>query len=116
MMRKCERCGKTMDDVQFYTYRDGSKTEMCKKCLTAHIDNFDPSTFVWLLQKMDVPYIEQEWNTLRDKAYDKDPNKINGMSVFGKYLAKMKLKQWSKYGYADTKKIQEEMNAEKAKK
>lgn len=121
MMRKCERCGKTMDDVQFYTYRDGSKTEMCKKCLTAHIDNFDPSTFVWLLQKMDVPYIEQEWNTLRDKAYDKDPNKINGMSVFGKYLAKMKLKQWKNYHWEDSddllmKQLAKEKEAEAEKK
>lgn len=121
MMRKCERCGKTMDDVQFYTYRDGSKTEMCKKCLTAHIDNFDPSTFVWLLQKMDVPYIEQEWNTLRDKAYDKDPNKINGMSVFGKYLAKMKLKQWKNYHWEDSddlvmKQLTKEKEAEAEKK
>ena len=65
---------------------------------------------------MDVPYIPTEWNVLRDKAFAKDPYKMNGMSVIGKYLAKMKLKQWSKYGYADTKKIQEEMDAEKAKK
>jgi hypothetical protein len=55
---------------------------------------------------MDVPYIPVEWNVLRDKAFAKDPYKMNGMSVIGKYLAKMKLKQWNKYGYADTQKIQ----------
>jgi len=32
---------------------------------------------------------------------------MNGMSVVGKYLAKMRLKQWSKYRFADTEKIQE---------
>ena len=113
---KCQRCGKRIGQINFYTYRDGSKCEICKPCLTAHIDNFDPTTFEWILEKMDVPYIPTEWNVLRDKAFAKDPYKMNGMSVIGKYLAKMKLKQWSKYSYADTKKIQQEMEAEKAKK
>ena len=113
---QCERCGKRIAQINFYTYKDGSKCEICKPCLTAHIDNFDPSTFEWILEKMDVPYIPTEWNVLRDKAFAKDPYKMNGMSVIGKYLAKMKLKQWSKYGYADTQKIQEELDAEKAKK
>jgi hypothetical protein len=101
----CEKCRKTMNELQFYTYKDGTKTEMCKKCLTMHIDNFNPDTFLWLLEKMDVPYIPEEWNTLRDRAYAKDPTKMNGMSVFGKYLSKMKLNQWNKYGWADTEKI-----------
>ena len=113
---QCERCGKRIAQLNFYTYKDGSKCEICKPCLTAHIDNFDPNTFEWILEKMDVPYIPTEWNVLRDKAFAKDPYKMNGMSVIGKYLAKMKLKQWSKYSYADTKKIQQEMEAEKAKK
>lgn len=101
----CKRCNKSMDEANFYTYKDGTKTELCKKCLTAHIDNFDPNTYLWLLEKMDVPYIPEEWNVLRDRAYAKDPHKMNGMSVFGKYLSKMKLKQWKQYGWADTEKL-----------
>ena len=58
-----------------------------------HIDNFNPDTFLWILEKMDVPYIPEEWNSLRDKAFAKDPYKMNGMSVFGKYLSKMRMKQ-----------------------
>jgi hypothetical protein len=102
----CSKCGKTMDENNFYTYKDGRKTEMCKKCLTMHIDNFNESTFLWLLEKMDVPYVPEEWNVLRDRAYAKDPAKMNGMSVFGKYLSKMKLKQWKNYTWADTEKLQ----------
>ena len=111
----CEKCNKTMDEGQFYTYKDGKKTELCKKCLTLHIDNFDESTYVWLLQKMDVPFVPEEWNILRDKAMAKandDPRKLNGMSVFGKYLSKMKLKQWKEYGWDDTQMLQAQ-NAEK---
>ena len=102
----CEKCHKTMDEKQFYTYKDGNKTELCKKCLTMHIDNFNPDTFLWLLKKMDVPYVPSEWNVLRDRAYAKDPNKMNGMSVFGKYLSKMKLKQWKDYGWEDSERLQ----------
>lgn len=104
----CEKCHKTMKDLNFYTYKDGRKTEMCKSCMTMHIDNFNPDTFLWLLEKMDVPYIPAEWNSLRDKAYAKDPLKMNGMSVFGKYISKMKLKQWNKYTWADTERLMAE--------
>jgi hypothetical protein len=102
----CNKCGKLMSDTQFYTYKDVTKPKLCKKCITMHIDNFDPDTYVYLLKDFDVPYIPEEWNVLRDKAFAKDPHKMNGMSVFGKYLSKMKLKQWKEYGWADTEKLQ----------
>ena len=112
--RYCSKCRKTMADTNFYTYKDGSKCELCKACLTLHINNFEPDTFLWLLEKFDVPYIPAEWNILRDRAYAKDPYKMNGMSVFGKYLSKMKLKQWKNFTWADTERLQAEAE-EKAK-
>lgn len=110
---KCEKCGRVMDENNFYTYKDGTKTELCKKCLTMHVDNFNPDTFLWLMEKMDVPYIPGEWNILRDKIYARNPLKMNGMSVFGRYLSKMKLKQWSEYHWADSERLAAE-NAEKS--
>ena len=110
----CSKCRKTMASTNFYTYKDGSKCELCKACLTMHINNFEPDTFLWLLEKFDVPYIPAEWNILRDRAYAKDPYKMNGMSVFGKYLSKMKLKQWKNFTWADTERLQAEAE-EKAK-
>ena len=109
----CEKCGKSMDEANFYTYKDGSKVEICKKCLTMHIDNFNPDTYLWILEKLDLPYLPEEWNNLRDKAFAKDPYKMNGMSVIGKYISKMKLKQWidpttkKPYTWADSEKLQE---------
>ena len=113
-MLYCEKCRKTIDEKNFYTYKDGSKCELCKSCLTMHINNFEPETFMWLLEKFDVPYIEAEWNVLRDRAYAKDPYKMTGMSVFGKYLSKMKLKQWKSFTWADTERLKTEAE-EKAK-
>ena len=49
---------------------------------------------------MDIPYIPEEWNVLRDKAFELARQRgkvLDGMSVFGKYLSKMKLKQYMKY-------------------
>lgn len=91
----CARCKKTMSEIKFYNHRDGTKDEYCKDCLCAHINNFDPETFTWILERLDVPYIPQEWNTLRDRKYQEDPHKgMGGSAVMGKYLAKMKLNQW----------------------
>lgn len=110
----CNKCNRSMDENNFYTYKDGTKFDLCKKCLTMHINNFDPNTFLWLLEKADVPYIEEEWNVLRDRAFSKDPHGMNGMSVYGKYLSKMKLKQWKGYTWADTERLKLEAE-EKAK-
>ena len=108
----CQKCGKWMGENEFFTYKDKTKTEFCKKCLTMHIDNFDESTYLWLIQKMDLPYIPAEWNNIRDKLYEKDPEKVTSQSVFGRYLSKMKLTQWRDpetkipYGWKDTEMLQ----------
>lgn len=108
----CQKCNREMEDGNFYTYKNGKKTEMCKKCLTMHVNAFDESTFLWLLEKMDLPYIPAEWNVLRDKDFQKKgKDKFDSPAVFGKYLAKMKLNQWNKYCWADGPKLIEEAAA-----
>lgn len=108
----CAKCRKTIAAKNFYTYKDGSKCELCKSCLTLHVDNTDPETYKWLLEKFDVPYIPEEWNILYERAYLKDPYKITGQTILGKYLAKMRLKRWADKTYADS----EDIIAERAKK
>lgn len=106
----CIKCKRTLADTKFYTYKDGAKCELCKDCLTMHIDNWDPGTFLWILEKFDLPYIESEWNILRDRAYAKDPHKMTGLSVIGKYISKMKLKQFKNYTWADSDRLNQEAN------
>ena len=118
----CQKCNKDMEEINFYKYRDGSYVELCKKCLTLHVNVFEPSTFTWLLEKLDVPYIPQEWNTVIEKKMAAKPDKpISHSAVFGSYLSKTKLKQWKDYYWADNEKIQQlyfnqcaEAEAEKA--
>lgn len=104
----CEKCKKTMVAGKFYTYKDGRKVELCKSCLTLHLNVFEPDTFLWLMEKLDIPYIEAEWNAVRSAAIAKDPKKINSSGIFGKYVSRMKLKQWKDYGWADTERLAEE--------
>ena len=86
-------------------YPEG-KLDVCKKCLTMHVDNWNPDTYLWILQECDVPYVPDEWNKLLE-SYGRDPSKMTGMTILGKYLSKMKLKQWKDYRWKDTDFLQE---------
>lgn len=103
---QCQRCGKTMEDTQYYTYKTGEKTEMCKACLTAHIDIFDESSYLWLFEKMDVPNIPGIWNTIVNKDVTAKGKKVSPTAIFGKYISQMKLKQYKQYGWADSEEAQ----------
>lgn len=106
----CEKCRKTMDIGNFYMsknidkYPPDGRMSLCKKCMTLHVNSWEPTTFIGLLKDVDVPYIEQEWNNLLDK-YGQDPRKVTGTTIFGRYLSKMKLKQYSHLNWADTEQI-----------
>lgn len=99
----CGKCGRAYKQkAKFYQYRDGRLSALCKNCLSMHVNNFDPETFSWILKELDFPFIEAEWNTLRDAAAEVNPNDVGGSGVLGKYLAKMRLVQFKKYGWADS--------------
>ena len=83
---------------------------MCKKCITAHVDNFNPDTYLWILQEVDVPYIPDEWNKLIIKWGKDDPSKLTGLSIIGRYFSTMKLKQYRDYRWKDTEFLQEVAN------
>ena len=110
----CEKCNKTMLADQFYgtnnldKYPDG-KLRQCKKCMSMHVDNFNPDTYLWILQECDVPYIPEEWTKLL-ASYGKDRSKLTGLSILGRYLSKMKLKQFRDYRWEHTEHLQEVAN------
>ena len=112
----CEKCNKTMRVNQFYQtnnkekYPDGY-LNLCKNCLTMHVDNWNPNTFLWILQEIDVPFVPDEWNDTLGK-YGKDRSKVTGTTILGRYLSKMKLKQYRDYRYKDTEFLMEMKNNE----
>ena len=74
-----------------------------------HVDNFNPDTYLWILQECDVPYVPDEWNKLL-ASYARDKSKLTGMTILGRYLSKMKLKQYKDYRWKDTEFLQELAN------
>ena len=111
----CEKCNRTMNASEFYSsnnlekYPNDGKFPQCKKCMTMHVDNWNPDTYLWILQEADVPYVPDEWNKLMAK-YARDPQNVTGMTILGRYLSKMKLKQFKDYRWKDTEFLQQMAN------
>lgn len=110
----CEQCKQMLDAGKFYTsknrekYPNDGKLNICKDCATLFVDNYDPDTFLPLLSELDVPYIKSLWNNTLQKVVDsKVP--ITGKTVLGKYLSSMALNQWKNATYADTDRINAEL-------
>ena len=112
----CKKCNRTMGADQFYSsnnlekYPNDGKFPECKKCMTMHVDNFNPDTYLWILQEADVPYIPEEWNKLM-MSYARDGKSPTGMSILGRYLSKMKLKQFREFRWKDNDFLQELANS-----
>ena len=120
----CTKCGKMLDQKEFYKSKNKEKyppdgyLNMCKKCITMHIDNWDPETYKWILKEIDVPYVKEEWDKILEQYVD-TPDKITSLTILGKYLAKMRIIQYKDKGYADSdelaaKALQRKVNAMKA--
>ena len=112
----CKKCNRTMRGTEFYTsnnlekFPNDGKLDQCKKCLTMHVDNYNPDTYLWIIQDIDVPWVPDEWNKLLAK-YGQDKSKLTGMTILGRYLSKMKLKQYKDYRWKDTEHLREVANS-----
>ena len=110
----CEKCGKTMDEVNFYSSKNVEKypekrLHICKKCITMHVDNWNPDTYLWILQECDVPYVPDVWNALIAKNQAKG-TKITSLTILGRYLAQMQMKQYRDFSWKDTEFLQDLKN------
>lgn len=109
--RYCEVCNQTMRVEQFYKSNNLEKypegyLNKCKQCLTMHVDNWNPDTYLWIIQECDVPWVPEEWNKLL-ATYGQDRAKLSGTSIVGRYLSKMRLKKWCEYRWKDTDFLQQ---------
>lgn len=107
----CKKCNKTKRAEEFYgshnleKYPEG-KLDLCKDCLTMHVDNWNPETYLWILEECDVPYVPKEWLSALEK-FGKDPTTTTGKTILGRYLSKMKLKQYKDYRWKDNEFLQD---------
>lgn len=113
----CSECRKVMRIDEFYSSNDlvkhpDGKFDVCKKCLTKRVDNWRPESFLWILQEADVPYIPEQWESLLAK-YAQDRSKVTGLTIIGRYLGKMKMKQYQDLRWKDNERLQELANFKK---
>lgn len=101
----CVKCGREKNETEFFKLKTGNRDDMCKSCLTMHIDNRQPDTFMWILEKFDVPYIEKVWIQQVNKIYQKNPSKFGPGSVIGQYIRIMNMKQYEDYHFADSDRL-----------
>lgn len=107
---KCQKCGKVLSDTKFYRRQNREFMDICKACLTMHVDNFDPETYTWILKDMDFPYIPNMWIAIANEQYLKNADhleKFNGQSVLGRYVSKMRLSQHKGCTWADSEELLE---------
>lgn len=101
----CSKCQRLRPETEFFKMKTGDRCDLCVDCLTMHIDNYDPQTFLWILEKFDVPYIKKVWIKITNTEYQKNPLKFSSRSVIGKYIRTMKINQYKDYTYADSDKL-----------
>lgn len=103
----CIKCNRTILQRNFYKMRDGSRRyEVCKQCLTMHVNNFEPDSFTWILKELDYPYVPTIWTQIRDKIFADNPNKMAGSTVLGRYISQMRLVQWKTHGWDDSEMLE----------
>lgn len=107
----CERCGRKMLEVKFYTDKEGKRYLICKDCLTRNIDNKKQSTFDWILKVFDVPFVKNLWLDLCKRSYKRDPDRFGSASVIGNYLKVMKTPAYIGYTYNDAELATRDYNA-----
>lgn len=111
--QKCWRCKRELSIQDFYKHKDGKIDHVCKECLIADVKDNDPISFLGLLRRFDIPYIEKEWAVLVERQKIKAVEKGEYHTIFGKYLSKMKLKGWKGYTFEDSAELNQRMNHNK---
>lgn len=101
----CKKCGRERAATKFFKKKTKDRIDICVDCLTMYIDNYDYTTFSWILEMFDIPYIKNVWIKMANDIYLKNPAKFSNRSVIGKYIRTMNMKQYADYCFADSDKL-----------
>ena len=113
-LKYCIKCRQTMSADNFYTSRDADKyppdgkLPICKDCTAMHVNAWDESTFMDILQDLDLPYLPDIWKSLIE-AKGNSPREVTGRYILGRYIARMRLAQYRKYRFSDSQALQEKL-------
>ena len=108
----CPSCGEKLTIFDFFLNKDIDKypdgrLSICKDCVCRDINIYDPLTFIPILQELDVPYIQFEWDKYIINAISQDKEPTSRM-ILGKYLSYMNLRGFRHLRYEDSNRIKED--------
>lgn len=90
----CEKCGRNLpveSHTAFWRKRTGGYATVCKECMTKGKDPRDEQQFLPLLKELDFPYVEKTWVLQFNRAYKQNPDNVDVIKFFGRYLRSLNL-------------------------
>lgn len=101
----CSVCNKSLLQRRFWNDAEGRVIDTCKTCLCKGVDIRKPDTFLWILKKLDYPYIESVWLNVCKKEFLRDPEVIRDDTILGKYVRLMHVGKYKNYRFKDSAKL-----------
>ena len=112
----CSKCSQRKPFKEFYKAKSPTEQlpdgylNICKNCVADVYSADKPETFMNILFALDIPWIPSEYRVLYPKYVT--PGNPNNIALLGKYIGKMKLMQYSKYGFMDSDAAQKDKESE----
>ncbi len=75
----------------FWRRRTGGYATVCKECMTKGKDPRDEQQFLPILKELDFPYVEKTWVLQFNRAYKQNPDNVDVIKFFGRYLRSLNL-------------------------
>lgn len=109
---QCEQCQRALSYIHFYYYKNGTRDNICKDCITQTLDcEYEPSVRK-RCKRYNIPYIKKDWSYVVLTEKEKYGKLYSSKSVFGYYFSKMKLLPYKNFEYSDS----EEFNSDTERK
>lgn len=108
---RCISCKHLRKESEYYKLRQPNTTypngylNVCKVCLGNSFQSAHPSTFMNVLQALEIPWLPIIYKPIvEDYASKGQPNST---AILGNYISKMKLNQYSKYNFKTSDSLQQ---------
>lgn len=93
LLIKCEWCGVSKTEVNFYRFKSGERDTICKQCVKESMNEYEEKSYLPWLERYDIPYNVYKW-----KQYQ---HIYPHQCIFGRYYTYMNLHGLKGYHYGD---------------
>lgn len=110
--RRCAKCGRLYRETEYYKAKGSSDVcpdgflPICKQCCEMTFKTTNPHSFMPYLYILDIPWVPELYLEVCLKVFQKGSTRLDDLSIFGRYVAKMKLRPRIEYGFMDSDDLQ----------